>query len=285
MHITKEIIRVSDENISMHTSEESVAISQGNAGLQRYVSRELTHFVAKDLKHAEDQQYEILVKILKDGILRPRISQIGEQRIDFADLEELSDNPNEMINPCVVCFCDIPVADMHIHMMKYGKFGLSFLKSFLVKKGANPLLYVAQNAPTKPISRAYVSRFGRTRLSDYLAALDIYRAYTGEIMQYRSVLRDLNGFDLKSFDRTAIDIGKLETFLAFEFWSFIKFFDTAKQDTDTENYYMEREWRILGKLNFSIEEIHRIILPKLYAQRLRQDVREYCGQLTFSDYL
>lgn len=167
--IIKEIIRVSDENVSTHTSEEVVPISQENAGLQRYVSRELTHFVAKDLRNEPDRQYEILVKILKEGLLRPRSpdppGQAGESSIRFADPEVLSNNPNEMINPRVVCFCDIPVADMHIHMMKYGKFGLSFLKSFLVKKGANPLFYVAQNAPTKPISRAYVPRFDRMFLS------------------------------------------------------------------------------------------------------------------------
>jgi Putative abortive phage resistance protein AbiGi, antitoxin len=46
----------------------------------------------------------------------------------------------------VICFCDIPVTDLAIHMTKYSRFGLSFLKPFLVRKGANPVLYVANNS-------------------------------------------------------------------------------------------------------------------------------------------
>jgi abortive phage resistance protein AbiGi (putative antitoxin) len=46
-----------------------------------------------------------------------------------------------------ICFCDIPVTDLEIHMKKYSRVGLSFLKPFLVSKGANPVLYVANNSP------------------------------------------------------------------------------------------------------------------------------------------
>jgi len=35
-------------------------------------------------------------------------------------------------------------------MSKYSRFGLSFLKPFLIDKGANPVLYVARNSPEFP---------------------------------------------------------------------------------------------------------------------------------------
>jgi hypothetical protein len=47
----------------------------------------------------------------------------------------------------VVCFCDIPETDLAIHVSKYSKFGLAFKKEFLIKKGASPVLYVANETP------------------------------------------------------------------------------------------------------------------------------------------
>lgn len=72
-------------------------------------------------------------------------------------------------------------------------------------------------------------------------------------------------------------------FLDFYVFSFIKFFDDAKSDDDPENYYMEREWRMHGNLNFALENIHRIILPMSFAKRFREDIPDYFGQITFVD--
>ena len=36
-------------------------------------------------------------------------------------------------------------------MRKYSRFGLSFLKPFMVEKGANPVLYVAYNSKSLPV--------------------------------------------------------------------------------------------------------------------------------------
>jgi ribosomal protein L24E len=46
----------------------------------------------------------------------------------------------------MVCFCDIPIGDLGIHIKKYGQFGLAFKKSFLIERGANPVLYVERNS-------------------------------------------------------------------------------------------------------------------------------------------
>jgi hypothetical protein len=112
---------------------------------QRYVSPELTHFVGRRL--SEDQQYSLLGNdILKAGwLMHPPIDGpqpnevlrgsplVGGSRTPDVDNTEAAYSQ-------VICFCDIPVTDLEIHMTKYSRFGLSFLKPFLVDKGANPVL-------------------------------------------------------------------------------------------------------------------------------------------------
>src|SRR5919107_4157370 len=116
---------------------------------QRYVSPELTHFVGKDL--TEDAQYSVLINhILKAGWLKhdptnPTPSEVLKSRQLVGGGPPHGDT--EAMYSQVVCFCDIPVTDLQLHMNKYSRFGLSFLKPFLIAKGANPVLYVANNSP------------------------------------------------------------------------------------------------------------------------------------------
>lgn len=254
---------------------------QKDRGLQQYISKELTHFAGKDLMPNQDQQYQLLLKILKEGqLLPPGYPADGppDRKQTHLDPFNIAEDPNHMINASMVCFCDIPVADMHIHMMKYGNFALSFLKSALVAKGANPVFYVAQNSFTftysftsRDISGALspIGAIRSSRLVAFVVMLFKYLAYEEQITK---------GDQSAEFD-------ELRLFYDHEFWSFIKLFDASKEDSHKENFYMEREWRILGRLDFSIDDVHRIILPESYARKLRQDIPEYCGQVTFSDYL
>lgn len=117
-------------------------------GVQRYISKELTHFVGKGKR--QEEQYSILLDILKSGVLKTFLEQ--NEKYVVLECKELvsSQMPHgpveDMYQPQVVCFCDIPVEDLEIHMRKYGRFGLSFLKPFLIEYGANPVLYVANNS-------------------------------------------------------------------------------------------------------------------------------------------
>jgi hypothetical protein len=49
-----------------------------------------------------------------------------------------------------VCFCDIPVADLSLHIGKYSAFGIAFTKRFLVKRGASPVFYIAKDSDIDP---------------------------------------------------------------------------------------------------------------------------------------
>jgi hypothetical protein len=46
---------------------------------------------------------------------------------------------------------------------------------------------------------------------------------------------------------------------------------------------MEREWRVLEDVRFSLADVERVILPREYSGRLRADLPGYSGQLSFSD--
>ncbi len=108
---------------------------------QRYVSDELTHFVGQH-DDRPDQQYERLIKILKSGSLLA-----GGTSGPFGNAFELrthpnSDDPNSIFVPSVVCFCDIPLADLGIHIDKFSSFGLAFERNFLVGK-KRPLYFTS----------------------------------------------------------------------------------------------------------------------------------------------
>ena len=119
--------------------------------MQRYISNELTHFVGRKLE-TEDEQFDLLLKILRDGTLIHRVNMFGFPQIESpGQIYEVWVSPsdkvseNKMFNPSMICFCDIPLADMRLHTQKYSSFGLSFRKLFLVEKGANPVFYISRD--------------------------------------------------------------------------------------------------------------------------------------------
>ena len=232
---------------------------------QRYVSPELTHFVGKGL--SEDDQYSLLVNdILKAGwLMHPPIDWRSPNDV-LKSQQLVSGSPpreeTEAVYAQVVCFCDIPVTDLDIHMNKYSRFGLSFLKPFLIGKGANPVFYVANNSPALP--------FGLPGFGD--GPYPRRRVFEGNIQLFEDFHRKSGEFPVP-----------LYFFLNMTVFSFIKFFDDSTSDEDEANVYMEREWRILGDVNFALADVHRVFMPERYAERFRADLPNYIGQLTFSD--
>src|SRR5215218_1410501 len=236
---------------------------------QRYVSPELTHFVGKGLP--EDQQYSLLVNdILMGGCLK--FPPIDDSRC----IEGLSGNlpivggtrtpdgdDTEAAYSQRICFCDIPVTDLEIHMTKYSRFGLSFLKDFLVRKGANPVMYVAEN------SQALSFYLPETTKDEPWPRRRVFERNIELLEKYRKENRD------------TIPI-YLEYFLDILVLPFIKYFDASAPDEAEANVYMEREWRVIGDVSFTLTDVHRVFMPERYAERFRADLPDYKGQLTFS---
>lgn len=209
----------------------------------------LQRYVSPELTHfvgkelPEENQYQLLVSILVSGWLMHRPFNPGIAGNIRINTMEPA-SENKMYNPQVVCFCDIPSGqDLEIHMRKYSRFGIAFAKPYLIARGANPVFYVA-----------LTPALGRGQTFDQA----LRRYYDGGS-------RDLSPF--------------FELHIA----SFIKFFDPAKAEDDPDNYYMEREWRILGNLQFNLDDVYRVSLPSAYASRFRKDVAAFNGERHFSD--
>jgi len=238
---------------------------------QRYVSKELTHFIGRG--QSEEDQYTLLVEILRSGWLthpphNPDIS--GNLQVNTSALLA------EMYNAQVVCFADIPIQDLSIHMSKYTLFGLSFLKTFLIEKGANPVFYVAENSYVYSPRSSSPGPDSVTRKDHFEKMVREWLDLSPQIMsntwQQNSSLKPLRQ---RWFD--------LDMFINFHFFSFAKYFDAARADEEPDNFYMEREWRVLGNVGFELKDVYRIILPRHYSERLRTDLPTYVGQVTFPE--
>jgi hypothetical protein len=108
--------------------------------IQEYVSSELLHFVGRTAT-SPDAAYETLVKILREGLVShpPHSRNVSGNLLINTDAKLSS---NEMYSPEVVCFCDIPLRHLEIHMNKYSRFGISFLKTLAAEQGAVPVRYI-----------------------------------------------------------------------------------------------------------------------------------------------
>ena len=105
--------------------------------------------------------------------------------------------------------------------------------------------------------------------------------------QYGELFSQSNIWRLKQEGKLTTEefglFAQLQVYLDFQLFSFCKPFDEATSDVDPQNYYMEREWRVHGNVHFDVTNVYRIIIPQKYSTQIRQDVTEYCGQLTYSD--
>ncbi len=239
---------------------------------QRYVSKELTHFVGRGLE-TDDERYSLLIRIMRDG-------HLGRNDADhpngggFTLSVDGGKDPltNEMYHLPMVCFCDIPPDDFELHMSKYSRFGIAFRKSFLIGKGARPVFYIP--LPEADKHSSYNHNF--QSLADLNNIGSQLVLTTGPnpgaparcTEDVRSLVSRLNF----AMSRLTLDV-----------LSYIKFFDPHTADEDRANFYMEREWRIPGTVDFTTNHVSRLVLPASFAPRLRQDVAGYIGQVTFAD--
>lgn len=236
--------------------------------MQRYISSELTHFVGKG--RSEEDQYGLLVKIICEGFLshRPHTRNISGN-LFLKPNAKISEN--EMFNSQMVCFCDIPIDDLPLHMNKYSRFGLAFDKNFIISRGGRPVFYIPT---TSCISRSKTPSPSGT----------IERLQSGEDVPlgkyFEEVFQEYHAFVQRNSDVP----GQLELYfeLSRHIFSFMMFFDPTLPSDHPGNLYFEREWRILGNLDFSLNDVIRVFLPQEYSQKFRERVPQYVGQVSFS---
>jgi len=238
---------------------------------QRYVSEYLSHFVGAGFKTAEgqpdlDRQFDLLVKILRSGWLThpPHDPYI---RGNVAINEACRPSKNDMYSPQIVCFCDIPEGDLGIHMTKYSQFGLSFSKRFIASKGGCPVLYVPFGAKALGVrlggQEHLLSDLFDTSVPNAKKIVDAFK-FGGE-----SAPKVPAGVELREF----------LAFLEFRLFCYLKFFDETLSDAAAENFYMEREWRVIGNLEFESTDVRQVFVPKPYVRRLLAQYPECDGKI------
>lgn len=233
--------------------------------VQRYISNELTHFVGRKEAN-QDQQYYLFSKILKEGFLSHSPHMKGVSGGIIAPPNgKLSDN-NLFISQSI-CFCDIPHNDIEIHINKYSQFGISFTKDFIVENGGSPVFYIPIDCKLK-LSDAK-SNIETVKISDYFNEI---------IEKYK-----LNEFGSKNLILKSVDNVDIFRFFASRIFGYIIFFDHNLPDDHPKNYYFEREWRIVGNLEFELTDVKTIFIPKKYYETFQADFPDYYGQLNFLD--
>lgn len=256
---------------------------------QRYISKELIHFVGRGLK--EDEQYKRLIHIIQSGWLthpphNPNIS--GNLNVN----PNAKISKNEMYSPQVICFCDIPTEDLSLHVKKYSPFGLSFSKDFISKNGGSPVHYISQKSKvrvikkieTKDMEELFKEGKGIEAFFDHIDKGEYFDKmmveYHDLFQMFRKVIMDNTKVAGVPPEHRLMD---LERFLSFHIFSYFKFFDHSLNDEHQDNYYFEREWRAVGNIQFSIEDIKTVFLPEKYGMQFRKDLPDYYSQLIFMD--
>lgn len=262
-----------------------------------YVSSILCHFVGRSLANDNDR-FGLLMKIITEGKLRANINDPDEPSV-ASTWEYSGERLGEVFEKCdCVCFCDIPDDMLGIHTQKYGKFGIAFSKAFLVKAGVRPVTYVPSHERIKECAKtatpvaspaeyfAYLSNLSNTLLpllmllNQYDPISDRIVALTHRKPDIIKVLQALDGKIVAPLLAGEMHpllyslLSGLATQLAY-----IKVFDETLADDDPDNYYMEREWRSVRSVEFSIDDIEKVYLPNAeFVERFKKEFPLYSGE-------
>ncbi len=205
--------------------------------LQRFSSHVLWHFTGYGKSH--DSAFSVLKSIVAESTLRVGMKH---EPIHMPDQKTRYGYP-------VACMCDIPLADLRIHIERYGPFGIAFFKEAAVQFGHfNPLLYLHKDSPIFGHATKLVGELENTiSRSDPL-----YKPLQGLLMLLGSFSKrsDLNHPAIPSPEK-----------------------DIAQDN----NFYYEREWRTIRPWKFSDSMVAAIMLPVAYIPRLREHLQGRLG--------
>jgi hypothetical protein len=131
------------------------------------------------------------------------------------------------------------VSDLEIHMRKYSPFGLSFLKPFLIDKGANPVFYIARNSK---VLRFFAGREDELTPERVVSREQLFAHNIREqnALFWRLLLGDPplhnNGLLVEHLEEHQT-LSTLQSFLNVYVFSFLKIFDDTTTDEVPENFF------------------------------------------------
>jgi hypothetical protein len=264
----------------------------------QYVSPWLTHFVGHKHPAENEACYDILTKILRGKKLGQWHAQ-GSVRFSPGTIKISAGSlcKDEFITDFYpVCFCDIPEQSLERHTKFYGCFGVAFTKAFLMPKGANPVFYVAKGSvadrerpPVPPWTEEDTKSNAREafiRLFTALSAKDkpvhrceFFDRLASDLASLLAPPRTTGEPDYESDD---LHKHRLDIYfnLARHVFAFMKFFDESLLEEDPDNFYMEREWRVAGFVEFELHDIQRVYVAPGFRRRVESEFSELKGRVT-----
>ena len=174
-----------------------------------------------------------------------------------------------MITVNKVCFSDIPDGQTDIHQQKYGNFGITFDKDFVIRKGGIPVHYVPRDATIN--SRWARQNEKRASFFDRMTK-ELYGYFDNLIVGHN---QDQDVEEKEKYNR-------LQEFIVKHINPYYKFFDHTLQDGDNDNYYFEREWRVVGSVKFKLSNVRRVLLPQETESRFKNDFPNYEGSIVIN---
>jgi CO dehydrogenase/acetyl-CoA synthase epsilon subunit len=239
--------------------------------MPRFISNELFHFVGRRHPKNHEGNYLNLKQVLESGRIShpPHDSDWGTTQIVVNTSKSL--DSEELVVPTITCYCDIPFESLGLHLQKYGHFGISFSKDFLIQFGARPVIYV----PLHPNN--WGSPFGRSLLHDIEAVYKGFKSQILPIVDSNDITRSRSiGVEPKSLQEAVL---ALDSVFSKDFLAFIKPYDAQLSLEDTNYYYAEREWRKFGNLKFESSNVTRIVVDRTYLKRARMEFPEYADKI------
>ncbi len=238
-----------------------------------YTSRELFHLVGRSHPADHEANYQTLLKILDSGCVSHPPHDPNSYMHRVACNLEGNIFSEELIVPSVTCFCDIPYDALGIHIQKYGAFGLSFPREFLIRYGARPVIYFPMQ-PSDP-NRGWGTIFCEMLLTDLEQIWRGFREQLVDPIGANSWSRSLGEKPKTQNDAIkAMDDAFTQQFLAF-----IKPFNSELPDNDPNNFYLEREWRRFANLRFQPSDFSHILSERTYVDRLKSERPMYANKI------
>jgi hypothetical protein len=235
---------------------------------------------------SDEDRYRLLARILRDGKLRA--SGTPGAREDTATVLSVIGNrkisDETAIRGQIVCFCDIPTESMGPHMGKYSHFGLSFLKPFLVAKGANPVFYVVRDA-VLPGIKVIPTGSGSVEQRGGMTRAELMDQVHKEAMALSTLTREMTlvASDNQHLQGLLLRVEYVRRLIYENVLTCIKPFDSTEPEESKRNFYMEREWRVYGDVLFQMADVRRVILPASFAERFLSGFPGFPGDVTRVD--
>jgi hypothetical protein len=243
----------------------------------------------------EDDQFNLFLKILGEGwITHPPHSPNISGNLTINTLSAISSN--EMYSPEITCFADIPLQDISLHMGKYSSIGMSFSKNFIADAGGVPVHYLSTESKVRRLKNlsseeiySIVNKYGGDKLNEHMHETLPKGVYFDDMLrEYHELFRMFEHMERQQSTTPGVSelskrIRALQSFFEFHIFSYFKFFDHRKSDDDPDNYYFEREWRIVGNLQFTLADVKTVLFPEKYSKAFRESFPLYAGQVVFTD--